>query len=34
VTVEAYGFTNVLRSGITLQVAQVARIDVTLSSKL
>jgi Carboxypeptidase regulatory-like domain/TonB dependent receptor len=32
VTVEANGFTKVLRSGITLQVAQVARIDVTLQA--
>lgn len=32
VTVEAPGFTKVLRSGITLQVAQVARVDVTLEA--
>jgi Carboxypeptidase regulatory-like domain/TonB dependent receptor len=32
VTIEASGFTKTLRSGITLQVAQVARVDVTLQA--
>ena len=32
VTVEAAGFTKTVRSGVTLQVAQVARVDVTLQA--
>jgi hypothetical protein len=32
VAVEASGFTRILRTGITLQVAQVARIDLTLQT--
>lgn len=32
VTAESAGFSKVVRTGVTLQVAQVARIDVTLQS--